>query len=232
MKVTSFPGGVLLGAGLMYFLDPIRGRKRRARINDAVMHAQRRERELFARASRDAHNRARGLVERMQHRPSPDAPDDVIESRVRACLGRAVSHPRALDVRVLGGNVILSGPVFAHEADFVAGAVGRVPGVTEVVDRMERHVSAGSIPSLQGEGRKRRNAWSPTAQAAATGAGALMFLYGWLIRGGIPTALLGLATRYTHSAFEMLDERDLAAALDLLVAFVTTPAEPLPLGPS
>ena len=25
-KLTSFPGGLLLGAGLMYFLDPIRGR--------------------------------------------------------------------------------------------------------------------------------------------------------------------------------------------------------------
>jgi endoglucanase len=53
-----------------------------------------------------------------------------------------------------------------------------------------------------------------------------------LLRGGIPTALLGLATRYTHSAFEMLDERDLAAALELLVAFVTSPPEPLPLGPA
>ena len=53
-----------------------------------------------------------------------------------------------------------------------------------------------------------------------------------LIRTGIPTALLGLATRYTHSAFEMLDERDLYGALALLVAFVTTPADALPLGPS
>jgi endoglucanase len=53
-----------------------------------------------------------------------------------------------------------------------------------------------------------------------------------LIRAGIPTALLGLATRYTHSAFEMLDERDLEGALALLSAFVTTPAEALPLGPS
>lgn len=53
-----------------------------------------------------------------------------------------------------------------------------------------------------------------------------------LIRSGIPTALLAISTRYTHSPFEMLDERDLTAAFDLLRAFVTTEAVPLPLGPA
>ena len=53
-----------------------------------------------------------------------------------------------------------------------------------------------------------------------------------LIRAGIPTALLAIATRYTHSAFEMADERDVEGALALLKVFVTTPAEPLPAGPS
>jgi putative aminopeptidase FrvX len=53
-----------------------------------------------------------------------------------------------------------------------------------------------------------------------------------LIRAGIPTALLAIATRYTHSAFEMLDERDIDAALALLRDFVTTPPRELPLGPS
>ncbi|HMM40949.1 MAG TPA: M42 family peptidase [Thermomicrobiales bacterium] len=46
-----------------------------------------------------------------------------------------------------------------------------------------------------------------------------------LIKQGIPTALLGPATRYTHSAFEMIDVRDLDASLRLLRAFVTTPPE-------
>jgi uncharacterized membrane protein/osmotically-inducible protein OsmY len=193
MKVTSFPGGVLLGAGLMYFLDPIRGRKRRARINDAVSRAQRHERDLIAKASRDARHRAQGLVERAKHHPSADAPDQVIESRVRACLGRAVSHPGALDLVVHDGRVILRGPVFTHEADFVMRAVRNVPGVREVVDRMERHVTAGSIPSLQGEARKRRRRWSPTAQVAASGTGALMVLYGLLVRRGLVGMLFGAA---------------------------------------
>ena len=53
-----------------------------------------------------------------------------------------------------------------------------------------------------------------------------------LIRAGIPAALLGISTRYTHAPFEMGDERDVIAALELLKAFVTEPAEPLALGPS
>jgi endoglucanase len=53
-----------------------------------------------------------------------------------------------------------------------------------------------------------------------------------LIRAGIPTALLGIATRYTHAPFEMADERDVRGALDLLDAFVTTSPTPLELGPS
>jgi endoglucanase len=52
-----------------------------------------------------------------------------------------------------------------------------------------------------------------------------------LIRAGIPTALLGIATRYTHAPFEMGDVRDLNGALSLLKAFVTSPSAPLPPGP-
>lgn len=53
-----------------------------------------------------------------------------------------------------------------------------------------------------------------------------------LIRSGVPAALLAISTRYTHSAFEMLDERDLQSAFDLLRAFVTTPPSPFAPGPS
>lgn len=45
------------------------------------------------------------------------------------------------------------------------------------------------------------------------------------IRHGIPTVLLAPPTRYTHSPFEMVDERDLEYSRRLLAAFVTTPPE-------
>uniref|UniRef100_A0A831TK06 M42 family peptidase n=1 Tax=Thermorudis peleae TaxID=1382356 RepID=A0A831TK06_9BACT len=44
-----------------------------------------------------------------------------------------------------------------------------------------------------------------------------------LIRQGIPTALVAVGTRYTHAAFEMIDERDVELTLALLAAVVRSP---------
>ncbi len=41
---------------------------------------------------------------------------------------------------------------------------------------------------------------------------------------GIQSLLIGTPTRYTHTATEMVDERDIRATVDLLRAFVTTPS--------
>lgn len=43
-----------------------------------------------------------------------------------------------------------------------------------------------------------------------------------VLRRGVETALLTYPTRYTHSPIEMVDETDLTACVDLLVAFATT----------
>jgi endoglucanase len=43
-----------------------------------------------------------------------------------------------------------------------------------------------------------------------------------LIRRGVETALLTYPTRYTHSPIETVDESDLLACVDLIVAFATT----------
>jgi endoglucanase len=42
---------------------------------------------------------------------------------------------------------------------------------------------------------------------------------------GVPAVLIGVPTRYTHTAFEMVDESDVVATVRLLHAFVTTPPE-------
>ena len=43
-----------------------------------------------------------------------------------------------------------------------------------------------------------------------------------LLDAGMPSALVAVPTRYTHTAFEMVDERDVHALVRLLTAFVTT----------
>jgi uncharacterized membrane protein len=191
-KLVNFPGGILFGAGLMYLLDPVRGKRRRRRIEEAVRHAERVERRLLTKAASDAQNRVHGLVERVRHAPSAHAPDDVIEQRVRARIGHVSMHPGAIEISVIERRVILRGPVLADEADDIVRTARFTPGVREIVDKLERHDSPLGVPALQG-GRRRnaRGAWNPTLQAGAMGAGTLMMTYGIILRRGLIGTAIG-----------------------------------------
>ncbi len=174
-------GGILgglgmgvVGATLMYVFDPAGGNRRRARVRDAVVHWAKTAAAGAGVTARDAGNRARGLIAetRARLRREPVA-DDVLGERVRAELGRIVSHPRAIDVQVDGGRVTLSGVVLAREADRLRRAVAAVPGVRAVASRLEVHETAGSEPSLQGGVPRRavpevwQTRWSPTTRTLA-----------------------------------------------------------------
>ena len=159
----------------MYFLDPAQGRRRRALVRDKTLRAARKTGEGLGTLSRDTRNRWAGVQARATRAgQGAGADDDRLLERVRAVLGRHVSHARAVDVDVQNGHVCLYGPILAEEADGALKAARYVPGVRSVEDQLERHESA-DIPSLQG-GRtvpswlQRR--WSPTTRAVAS-AGAL-----------------------------------------------------------
>jgi hypothetical protein len=107
----------------------------------------------FDATARDMANRARGIAAATRGRLSPAAVDDVrLLERVRAKLGRACSHPRAIDVDAQNGEVTLRGPILANEVDDVIRTVGAVPGVMAVVNELDSHESPEGIPSLQGQG--------------------------------------------------------------------------------
>jgi uncharacterized membrane protein len=162
----GFLGGMGLGAALMYTLDPAHGRRRRAVILDKL---------------------GRFTPEPERGRGSAVS-DKVLEDRVRAALGRAVSHPRAIHVEVTDGCVCLTGQVLERETRELLRRVGRVAGVTAVDDRLERHPSGAGVPALQG-GRVpihglERDIWPPGWRLVA-GAGGLGLGVVGLSRGGI-----------------------------------------------
>lgn len=191
-KLLTFPRGAFIGASLMYFLDPRRGRQRRSRVVDLLAHTRRVEQQLVGKAARDAAHRARGLVERAAHPPSAHAGDEVIAERVRARLGRVVSHPGAIELAVNDGALALRGAVLAHEADDAVRALRRVPGVREVIDQLDRHATA-DVPSLQGEpARAPSDGWAPSTRVAAVSTGAALAAYG-LLRRGVPGTALAAA---------------------------------------
>lgn len=183
---TSLVTGLGVGAGLMYFLDPDRGRRRRALVRDQVVHSAHVGRDAVGATRRDVAHRAAGMMARMRGAVQGRPVDDVVlTDRVRAQLGRFVSHPHAIDVAVSDGIVALRGPVLQAEVPRLIAAIERVRGVREVVDALEAHAEAGDVPGLQGGGPApgtlagiRQRAWSPTTRllvgtAAATGFGLL-----------------------------------------------------------
>lgn len=216
-KGLAFGAGLGLGTGLMFLLDPNRGKRRRALLRDKCVSAARKTGEGFEVTARDLRNRTKGIVTDIQSRFSSEPADDtVLVDRVRAKLGRVVSHPHAIEVTAENGAVTLKGPILAAELDSLLGAVKRVHGVKEVVDTLEVYHEAGNHPALQG-GRERQGNrfeflqehWSPAARFVAGAAGASLAAYGGVRRdvlgAGLGAAGLLLLTRgITNTEFKRL----------------------------
>ena len=188
--LIAFLGGVGVGVGLMYLLDPERGAQRRSWMRDKAVHWRHRIADAAEATSRDVAQRTRGLVARTRSRfRHEDVPDDTLVERVRAEMGRKVSHPRAIDVTAEQGVVTLRGPVFASEADRLLACVERVPGVEDVVNELEVHATAIGVPALQGGSELEppiawwARGWTPSDRLAAGVVGAGCVAYGARARG-------------------------------------------------
>jgi uncharacterized membrane protein len=189
--------GFGLGAALMYFLDPDRGRRRRAVAKDKLVHSTKVSVDALGTTGRDLANRAAGASARIRNAfQSAPADDSILADRVRATLGRHVSHPRAIDVTVADGQVTLSGPVLEQESRTLLPAIERMPGVHEVVNALEEHEHADDAPLLQGGRTPARprpdvfqRRWTPTTRLMIGGAGAALAGYGG-VRRDKPGALL------------------------------------------
>lgn len=132
-------GGLAAGAAAVYYLDPISGGRRRALVRDWAVHLRHKARRLLSLKTRDLANRAIGMVARTRRRlfwTSEIPADDVLVERVRARIGRVVSHPHGVEVHASKGNVTLQGIVPAREQQRMLKTVFRVPGVVSVESRM------------------------------------------------------------------------------------------------
>jgi uncharacterized membrane protein len=180
------------GAALMYYLDPYAGGRRRALLRDQVVHAARLLRQGRRITARDFVNRAEGLWAEATRwlRAEPHSDVELVE-RVRARLGRVVSHPHAVRVAASEGCVELTGPILVREVDLLLESVRRVPGVREVHDRLTAYQSGEHISALQG-GHPRhersglfRDSWSPSVRVLAGAAAAGLVAYGVRSRGAL-----------------------------------------------
>lgn len=133
LHMRSLIGGLALGAGCMYFLDPYQGRRRRALVRDQLLSACVQSGDFLAKAIRDLGNRASGIMAETPYAWTEEEVDDAtLVARVRSQVGRAVSHPRAIEVTATQGRVTLRGPVLAHEVSRLLQMVRSVRGVQAV----------------------------------------------------------------------------------------------------
>jgi hypothetical protein len=168
----------------------------------------RKTRDAAGATQRDLGNRLRGMRARARARAHDDAADDAtVRGRVRAELGRASSHPRAIETSVADGIVRLTGDALQSEAGTIETAVTGVRGVRGVRNELRTHERADAIPALQGQSTPAgswpawlRSGWSPTARLACG-----------IATGGAGLALASLArnrsgrhrTEADHAAIEV-----------------------------
>jgi osmotically-inducible protein OsmY len=133
--------GLLAGAGLMYLLDPVNGRRRRAMIRDKFVRIGHVAGRKAGATARDVGNRLKGVAAQARGLSKP-LTDDVLAQRIRARLGRLVKDPGAVEVSVEQGQVELIGTLPALEAERLVHAVGRLRGVRNVQNRLD--IAAGS----------------------------------------------------------------------------------------
>jgi hypothetical protein len=198
-------GALTLGASLMYFLDPDRGRRRRAVVRDRATHLMTRGREALEVGSRDLGNRVRGRVAQAKGRFRRGPVDDgVLAERVRARLGGIVGHAGAIEVAVETGEVTLRGSILAQDVSRVIRRVRGVPGVRSIDNQLEVHSEPDAVPGLQGAARAPRggevielwqHSWAPGPRLAAGLAGGLLALGGMTSRGlsGKAATIAGMA---------------------------------------
>src|SRR5438105_529181 len=191
--------GGALGALAMYFLDPHEGRRRRARTRDKMIHAGKKLNEAGKVTARDTVHRARGVLASTRKLfKHEEVPDEVLLGRVRAELGRVVSHPHAIEVRSDQGHVTLSGPILAEEVRPLLRCVRHVPGVKAVSDQLTVYEDSAHVSSLQGR-QPRQGArfellqenWSPAARLVVGSVGAGLMASSLRARPGM-CALLGI----------------------------------------
>lgn len=140
-----------LGAGVMFLFDPQTGNRRRALLRDKLRRYSRKAGERASAWSEMAADHAQGLAAETRARLRQEEVDDrTLVERVRAELGRVLSHLSAIHVDARGGIVTLRGDILDHEADKALAAARSARGVRSVVDVLDRHAQPGDIPSLQG----------------------------------------------------------------------------------
>jgi uncharacterized membrane protein len=192
-SIGSLLRGALYGAGAMYFLDPVRGRRRRAEVGRQAVRLVHESETLWNKGCRDLMNRGTGLTaEARRLLVAGSADDHVVTERVRSVLGHHVVDARGVEVATLDGHVTLRGTVRPGEPERLIPAIEAIPGVREVRSGLTTTGVPVGPPCAE-------SCLAPGPRLLMTAGGALLLLNGLARRGFGPTLLgtlgLGMCVR-------------------------------------
>ena len=141
----SIVAGAAVGATVMYFCDPHRGKARRAELQQKASGAARQAGHEVAIKADDLLNRAKGVVAKADaafERCEETIDDDVVAERVRSHLGHITERASDIETEVVSGVVALRGTVSPDKHRHLLDEILAIPGVKGVRDLL---VSGGSV---------------------------------------------------------------------------------------
>ena len=235
-RIVGFLSAAGIGAGCMYLFDPDRGKRRRAEIRNKAKHINSIAIETVGKTQRDLRNHLLGVRAEIGSLVcSEEVADEVLKARIRSKLGRLVSHPHAIEVKVVDGRAILTGPILAAEVVPLFEVISGIDGLKSVENLLVLHATA-DIPALQG-GKRRgsqrfgpfRNTCSPTTRLVAGLAGGALTIYGGKRRGALGSAMSAVGVGMLASALTNSETRRLAGVdgdLMRMKSFIETGVAP------
>jgi hypothetical protein len=148
-RTKTFLMGAAAGAGLSYFLDPDRGRGRRAKARDMVAARVRRGSRDLERTGRYAKGWTAGAVHKVTH-PGVEQPivdDGTLKARVESELFGPDFPSGSVVIDVADGVVTLRGELgTADEIKRGERTVARIPGVDRVENLL--HLPGQPAPNV------------------------------------------------------------------------------------
>lgn len=141
-------GTLMLGAGLMYILDPERGRGRRAWLTNKASQILGDTGTTFRRTGRDLMNKAMEVAGQSQSSGASSGEDtdgERLLQTIRAEAGNLLTRPT--DVQFMtdsSGAVTVYGRVSHGEEDKLLKAIHALPGVREIINRLESAAEGSS----------------------------------------------------------------------------------------
>lgn len=209
MKLKTLLVSLGLGAGLMYFMDPQHGERRRTMIREKANDFVNNINDSIDMSVENARMKARGVLTEMTAKLGNEGTTDwILEERVRNSLGRMA---RGVNIAADAGRITLTGPVLRENADMIVNTAMRTRGVYGVENQLDVFNNPEDMPSFESESSRlqTRPALSPTTRVLSSVGGSLLTLYGLTRRGVAKPVLSTAGLVLTARGMANLDTRSL-----------------------